>query len=299
MPVLSLSGSDLHYEQHGEGTPVVLVHGSVLDGAMTWAAQQPLTEHWRLVIVDRPGFGSSPPVDRVDFATDAELVVEILDRAKQLWGVDRVHLVGHSYGGVVCLLAAAIRPEALRSLTVIEPPAFAVAAGNPAVDDLVARLKEHGRSGPRENPARFLDGFLRLIGSSTKLPDPLPPPLAQGAAMLTVEREPGEADIALTQLARARFPKLVVSGAHSAAFDAVCDVLERALGGDRAVIGGEGHSIPRAGGAFNQRLAQFLTDADGGQTTVHPRRGGRHLAPDRLNVRRAGRWPHAAAAWFR
>jgi pimeloyl-ACP methyl ester carboxylesterase len=265
MPTLSLNGSDLHYEQQGKGPPVVFVHGSVLGGAMTWSAQRPLAERWRLVIIDRPGFGSSSPVDRVDFTADAQLVVEILDQAEQRWEVDRVHLVGHSYGGVICLLAAAVRPEALRSLTVIEPPAFAVAAGNQAVDDLLAGLKDHWRAGPRESPARFLDTFLHLVGSSTELPDPLPPPLAQGAAMLIVERGPWEADIPLRQLARTPFPKLVVSGAHSTAFDAVCDVLERELGADRAVIAGAGHSVPRVGEAFNQQLERFLTEAEGGR----------------------------------
>ena len=41
------------------------------------------------------------------------------------------HLVGHSYGGVISLLAAAAVPERVRSLTVIEPPCTKVAAGDP------------------------------------------------------------------------------------------------------------------------------------------------------------------------
>lgn len=270
MPTLNLHGLDVHYEQLGEGPPIVFVHGGVLNGALTWSAQEPLAERWRLVIIDRPGFGTSSPVDRVDFAADADLVVEILDRATELWGIDRVHLVGHSYGGVVCLLAAAIRPETLTSLTVIEPPAFAVAAGDAAVDDLVAGLKHHWQHGPRESPARFLDTFLGLVGSATELPDPLPPPLAQGAAMLIVERGPWEAHIPLEQLAGEPFPKLVVSGAHSPAFDAICDVLERDLGAHRAVIAGAGHSVPRTGEAFNKQLERFLTDAQGDRD--HPRR---------------------------
>lgn len=261
MPTLSLDDVDLHYEQHGEGPPVVFIHGGVLNGAMTWSEQRPLAERWRVAIVDRPGFGSSSPVERVDFALDAERVVGILDRANELWGVDRVHLVGHSYGGVVSLLAAAARPDALTSLTVIEPPAFGVATGNAAVDELVAGLQDHWRHGPRENPARFLYAFLRLVGSATELPDPLPPPLAQGAAMLVVERGPWEAQIPLEQLAGAPFPKLVVSGAHSPAFDAVCDVLERELGADRAVVAGAGHSVPRVGHAFNEQLEAFLAGA--------------------------------------
>ena len=48
------------------------------------------------------------------------------------------HLAGFSYGGVIALLAAARRPEAVRSLTVIEPPCLGIARGDPAVDETVA-----------------------------------------------------------------------------------------------------------------------------------------------------------------
>ncbi len=259
MPTLRLNGLDVHYEQRGAGPAVLLVHGGVLDGTMTWSAQHPLAERWNLVIIDRPGFGSSSPVDRVDFATDAQLVAAILDQADDIWGVDRVNLIGHSYGGVVSLLGAAIRPDAVQSLTVIEPPTFRIAVGDAAVDELVFALRDHWRNGPRHSPPQFLDRFLQLVGSATELPDPLPPPLAQGAAMLVIERGPWEADIPLEQLAAAPFAKLVISGGHSPAFDAVCDVLERELGASRAVLTGAGHSVPRTGEPFNQCLERFMT----------------------------------------
>jgi hypothetical protein len=70
--------------------------------------------------------------------------------------------------------------------------------------------------------------------------------------MLIVERGPWEAHIPLEQPAVAPFPKLVVSGAHSPAFDAVCDVLERGLGAQGAVVAGAGHSVPRTGETFNR-----------------------------------------------
>jgi hypothetical protein len=75
-----------------------------------------------------------------------------------------------------------------------------------------------------------------------------------------VERSPQEARIPLAELARAPFPKLVVSGAHHPAFDAVCDVLERALGAGRAVLPGAGHSVQRAPG-FNDALCDFFARA--------------------------------------
>src|SRR5881394_2404637 len=103
----------------GSGPRVVLVHGSVGNGRSTWEAQLPVAERFTLVIPDRPGSPPNPPVDRVDFEEHAPLVAELL--------ADGAHLVGHSYGGVISLYAAAGRPAAVRSLTLIEPPAFGVA----------------------------------------------------------------------------------------------------------------------------------------------------------------------------
>jgi hypothetical protein len=71
------------------------------------------------------------------------------------------------------------------------------------------------------------------------------------------ERPPWEAEIPLDALGAAPFPKLVVSGAHDPAFDAVCDVLETRLGAERAVLPGAGHSLARAPG-YPQRLLEFL-----------------------------------------
>src|SRR6187402_3994063 len=122
---------------------LVLVHGSVAGAAPTWAAQRPLTERFELLLVERPGFPPGPPVERVDFEQDALLVSALLR--------DGDHLVGHSYGGVVALLAAADRPQALGSLTVSEPPATRIALGDPAAD----RFGESGRSywetGPKDD----------------------------------------------------------------------------------------------------------------------------------------------------
>jgi hypothetical protein len=75
-----------------------------------------------------------------------------------------------------------------------------------------------------------------------------------------VERFPWEADPPLEAVATARYPKLVVSGGWSRAFDAVCDVLEEQLGAVRAVLPGAGHN-PQAAPGFNERLLEFLTSS--------------------------------------
>jgi pimeloyl-ACP methyl ester carboxylesterase len=74
-------------------------------------------------------------------------------------------------------------------------------------------------------------------------------------------RDPSEADIPLGALRRTSFPKLVTSGGHSSVSEAICDVLQRELNAERAIIPGVGHSVPRAGNAYNERLEAFLKGA--------------------------------------
>ena len=230
----------------------MFVHGSVMGGRPTWSGQRALRDRFTLEILDRPGFPPHPPVDRVDFDEHARLVAGGLR--------DGDHLVGHSYGGVICLLAAALRPAAVGSLTVIEPPAMHVARGIPVADTFTREGEDWWRDGPRDDPEAFLRGFLRYIGSDYDPPSPLPPDLEQGARALIVERSPWNAEIPLDLLAAAPFPKLVVSGGHHPAFDAVCDVLERQLDAERLVLTGYGHTAQRHP-AFNERLASFVEAA--------------------------------------
>jgi pimeloyl-ACP methyl ester carboxylesterase len=238
----------MHVETLGTGPRLVLVHGSVTPGFLTWGGQKPLAERYTLVVPHRSGYPPNPPLERIDFEDQAGELAELLEEGD--------HVAAHSYGGVVTLLAVARRPDVPRSLTVVEPPAFGLARGHPAVEEFLARVFE----APRD-PRGYLEHFLPLVGSALQLPDELPPAIEAGARAAIAERPPNEAEIPLDELAATAFPKLVVSGGHSAAFEAVCDVLEDRLGAERAVLPGAGHSVPRLGEAFNERLVEFLERA--------------------------------------
>ena len=213
---------------------LVLVHGSVVGGRATWAAQRPLADRFELVVLDRPGFPPNPPVA----ASTSSPTRRSLRPARA-----GDHLVGHSYGGVIALLAAAQRRMRSRSLTVLEPPATRVATGNPDADAFAAGGAALYASGATSDPERFSARFSRPWARRFDPPSPLPPDLAQGAQALTVERGPWEAEIPLDALAATSFPKLVVSGAHHPAFEAICDVLERELPAERLVLPGYGHVV--------------------------------------------------------
>lgn len=189
----------MHVEVVGSGPRIVLLHGSVTNGAMTFGALRGLAVLYRLAIVDRPGYPPNDPVERIDFEDQAVEIADLLESGD--------HLVGHSYGGVISLLAAGRRPD-LGSLTVCEPPAFGVARGDPAVEEFLDRFHE----APRD-PRGYLEFFLPLVGSAMTLPDRLPPELEAGTRAALAERPPHEAAIPFVELAATPYPKLVISGA--------------------------------------------------------------------------------------
>src|SRR5207253_2577376 len=174
-----------------------------------WRDQRPLAEHYRLQLIDRRGFGASLSDDRVDFERDAEDVEELLG--------DGAHLVGHSYGGVVSLLAAARRPDAVRSLALIEPPAFGVARGDAAVEQLIRNIEAAASStqDPAEYRALFLRGFGASAGSSTNACAPFGRSADHGRARLDqprrrrrrARRDPRALEAALDRGGRTRPPR--------------------------------------------------------------------------------------------
>jgi pimeloyl-ACP methyl ester carboxylesterase len=229
---------------------VLLVHGSIVDGRRTWRHQSELAEHWGLCIPNRPGFAASPPLERGDFELEAPLFAEHLG--------DGAHVIGHSYGGVIALLAAAERPDAVRSLIVSEPGALRLAAGNPAVDAMIAHGDRLYSERDKVTPAQFLRLFRAGVHSTHETPDQLPDWLEHGAELALNERPPWEAEIPCDQLAAAPFGKLVISGGHSDAFEAVCDALAERIGAERKIITGREHTIPSIGAEYNACVHEFM-----------------------------------------
>jgi pimeloyl-ACP methyl ester carboxylesterase len=102
MPVVTVgrenSGNiDLHYEDHGSGKPVVLIHGYPLSGA-SWERQLPvlLDAGYRVITYSRRGFGqSSKPTTGYNYDTFSEDLHQLLTKLD----LKNVALVGFSMGG--------------------------------------------------------------------------------------------------------------------------------------------------------------------------------------------------------
>lgn len=232
---------------------MVLVHGSLATGAEEWQEQKPLAgEGYRLLVLDRRGYGASPPADGEDFLRDADDIAELLG--------DGAHLVAHSYGGLGAMFAAARRPEAVHSLALLEPPAFALAA-----DDAAAGLVDELRDMWDEDvpDQTWLERFLRAVGTD---PGDLPPAMLEEATPLVPlvrrSRPAWEREPPVAALASAPFPTLVVAGGHSDGFDAVCDALADRIDATRADVAGAGHEIQFTGPPLNRALLELWRSTD-------------------------------------
>lgn len=238
----------LHVHQWGQGPRVVLVHGGVLGGREAWRAQRPLTARWTLLAPDRPGHGRTPPA-RQDFEPEAQLVADqLLDQPS--------HLVGGSYGGIVAMYAAALRPSNVLSLTVVEPPCSGVARGVPVVDAWGAAVRAVIESADL-SPVEALRRFFPIAGVPIDLPAQPHEILVNGMRQLRGARPPDEASPPLAALRSAGFRILVVSGGHSEANEIICDTIARETGAQRAVCRGRDHLVPEAT-EFNSVLERFL-----------------------------------------
>ena len=100
-------------------------------------------------------------------------------------------------------------------------------------------------------------GFLKAVGSD---PDEFPPEFLEAALPLVPvvrnARPVWTPDLPLAALAEAPFPKLVVSGGHSAGFDAICDDLAVRIGATRSVAEGAGHEVQFAAPTVNDLLLE-------------------------------------------
>ncbi|MEU4350740.1 alpha/beta hydrolase [Streptomyces sp. NPDC023838] len=99
--------------------PALFVHG--LGGSsQNWSALMPLlADAVDCEAVDLPGFGDSAPPDDGDYSVTghARAVIRLLDSA----GRGPVHLFGNSLGGAVATRVAAVRPDLVRTLTLVSP----------------------------------------------------------------------------------------------------------------------------------------------------------------------------------
>jgi pimeloyl-ACP methyl ester carboxylesterase len=148
-------------------SPIVLVHGDFGDGFESWGpACELIGRRRRTVIIDRPGFGEDlPAAARFSIAEEARALLAATDDL----GIPTFHLVGHSYGALVALEIAIVRPDRVRSLHLIEPPLLDLLPEEPLVQEMNRRgrwiVEHHAEIGDEA----ATEAFFTMIGAERML----------------------------------------------------------------------------------------------------------------------------------
>ena len=131
---VEVDGVRLHYIDRGLGTPVVLLHGTMvrLEDLVASGLVDRLARHHRVVAFDRPGFGySERPRDRL-WTADAQAA--LIQRALKRLGVQSPAVVGHSWGAMVASALALREDSDVRKLVLLAGYYFP----QPRLDALIA-----------------------------------------------------------------------------------------------------------------------------------------------------------------
>jgi pimeloyl-ACP methyl ester carboxylesterase len=231
---------------------VVLLHGSASNSALWRHIKSALQSRYRCIAPDLIGYGSSATwPQRAAFGLDAELrAIEPLLRCC----ADTLHLVGHSYGGVLALHLALADPGRVQSLTLIEPVFFAALkyAGDWSAyfefcrvrDEFVTALAR----GDRELAMRRFVDFWMGNDAWVGLPADARASMLKAADKIVLDWQASfAADPGRARLSALAVRTLLVRGSDSPRpMRSLVDALHAIMpGSGRTVVGGANHLLPR------------------------------------------------------
>lgn len=222
---------ELHYEETGEGEPLVLLHGNGEDSTYFKHQIPCFARNFRVIALDTRGHGKSPrgetPFTISQFAND---LLDFLDAR----GIERAHLLGFSDGGNIALMFALAHPERVGKLVL-----------NGA--NLYPRGVKHSTQLPVE-----------LGYHVAKLFAPVSPKARANAEMLGLMVN--EPRIEPQELAALTMPTLVIAGTHDLIREDHTRLIAESIpNAQLALIPGNHFIAAQNPEAFNQVVYDFLT----------------------------------------
>lgn len=116
MEMVNVDGGALQAWSKGEGEPVLLIHGAVVSDAFGALLDQPGLDGYRFIGYRRRGYEGSAPVAEATIEAYARDAIAVMDH----FGVDRAHVVAHSFGGRIGMELGRQAPERVASLALLE-----------------------------------------------------------------------------------------------------------------------------------------------------------------------------------
>lgn len=205
MNTVPVNGINLAYAHHGEGEPVVLIHGFPLDHSIWEEVVGYLQDNCQLIVPDLRGFGhSSSPASSYSLEDMASDIAGLLDHL----GLEKARLVGHSMGGYIALAFARLYPNRVAGLVLV--------ASQPQGDspeqkkgryETAGRVAEEGVNVVLEQMLAKLSADKGIQASISKIITSQDPLGVAGALRAMAERSDSS-----PVLSGARFPILILHG---------------------------------------------------------------------------------------
>ena len=261
MDVVEVDGLRIAYERTGAGPALVLLHGYVGDGRTTWRRQlDGLGDEFTVVAWDAPGAGgSSDPPELLGIAGYADCLAGFIDALR----LDRPHVIGLSFGGILALALHDRHPAVATALVLAS--AYAGWGGSLPADVAEARLNQALVIADLP-PAEFVDVLLPTMFSPETPTDRVaafrtgmlgfhPAGFRAMARACTVNLRPA--------LPRVDVPTLVVHGEMDvrAGLNVARDLAAAIPGARLVALPGAGHLCNiEAPDEFNDAVRTFLRD---------------------------------------
>lgn len=138
--VHTMNGVDLFVRVIGSGEPIVVLHGGPgLDQSYFLPQMEALAENHTLIFYDQRASGrSGADLDSTGISID--LFLKDIDAVRAHYGIDRMNLMGHSWGGFLAMLYAIDNAQKLNTLVLVSPSPASSAMRNQESEKMAARL---------------------------------------------------------------------------------------------------------------------------------------------------------------
>lgn len=158
---LIVDGNRIAYGVHGDGEPIILIHGTPFFSHI-WRRVLPnlVAAGFRVHVFDLLGFGHSerPQDPAVDTSVSAQLPV-LLDLMRH-WQLQRSHIVAHDIGGGVAQQLGVYHPERIETLTLIDSVSFDSWPSRRTREQMAAGLERMLAAGDTEHRRHFGEWIL-------------------------------------------------------------------------------------------------------------------------------------------
>jgi pimeloyl-ACP methyl ester carboxylesterase len=164
---IEVQGLPVHCVDEGKGFPLLLIHGTA-SSLLTWDEwARALSGHYRVIRLDIPAYGLTGPNKNNDYSIDT--YVSFIRSFLDTMGVKRCHIAGNSLGGAIAWNFAAVHPDMVDKLILIDAGGYPRKKKPPFVFRL-ARLPVLNRVGRYISP-RFLvkKSLLEVYGDDSKV----------------------------------------------------------------------------------------------------------------------------------